>query len=71
MAWPWWAWILLVVPWAIILSMLGYVIWTFWPKPAPPLPNAFQQVLDHLKERPQSPAEVKAELLAIKKRHRR
>ena len=36
MRWPWWAWILLVVPWSIILSMLGYVIWTFWPRPELP-----------------------------------
>ena len=38
MRWPWWAWILLVVPWSIIFSMLGYVIWTFWPRPESPKP---------------------------------
>ena len=38
MRWPWWAWILLVLPWGIILSMLGYVVWTFWPRPEPPKP---------------------------------
>ena len=38
MRWPWWAWILLVLPWTIILSMLGYVVWTFWPRPEPPKP---------------------------------
>ena len=27
MRWPWWAWILLVVPWMIILSMVGYIFW--------------------------------------------